>query len=346
MVDARSRAVLYLMRTRPWDVLLAVFTATDVLQHFFWPDEHAPVEGDEWAPLRTVYRQIDSFLDDATKLIDENTTILVVSDHGFGPAHPARQCLNQLFEQLGLLSYHESRKRPRGLWLRNLLSYGRQLAPYQIQMRLARALPRLHGRALHESRYSRIDWSQTVAYAGRYGSKIRVNLEGREAEGVVSAEEYDSTRESVRDILLNLTNPATGRRVVQAVHCSEDVYQGPYAAKAADLLVEWQDEAVGDALCYSVDGEPIIVRTPEDSSARRVTGGHGPKGIVIGWGPGIRRGETVEGARTYDIAPTILYLENQPIPSDMDGDVLTGIFTDEQLERQPVRYSEPAEAAV
>jgi hypothetical protein len=112
------------------------------------------------------------------------------------------------------------------------------------------------------------------------------------------------------------------------------------------LLVEWQDEAVGDALCYSVDGEPIIVRAAEDSSARRVIGGHGQEGIMIGWGPGIRRGETVEGARTYDIAPTILYLEDQPIPSDMDGDVLTGIFTDEQLERQPVRYSEPAEAGV
>jgi predicted AlkP superfamily phosphohydrolase/phosphomutase len=331
MVQARCDAIRYLMRTRPWDVLIAVFTVTDILQHFFWPKEGAPVEGDDWAPLRTIFQQIDAFLGDAERLIDENTTVLVVSDHGFGPARLARYCLNQLFVHLGLLSYRQGDRRPRSWLLKNLLGYGRRLVPQRIQGTLARALPRLHSRALRASDFAGVDWSHTVAYAGQHGGRVHINLAGREVEGVVAPGEYEPLREQIQDILLSLTDPATGHRVVRGVIRREDVYQGPLTDQAPDLLVEWETESVGDALCYSVGPEPIVVRLPEDSPARRAVGSHAPEGIFIARGPQIRRGATLEGACLYDIAPTILYLQGQPIPRDMDGDVLTGILTDERL---------------
>ena len=275
MVDARSRVILHLMKTRPWDVLLAVFTVTDVLQHFFWPSEDSPVENDDWIPLRSIYQRIDTFLGDALALIDENTTVLVVSDHGFRPAHFGQECLNQLFAQLDLLHYRQGERPLKSRFLRNLLLYGRQVIPYWLQDPLARAFPRLHGRALHESEFSGIDWSHTQVFARRYGSRVYINLEEREVEGIVPAGEYDPLRQRVQDILSNLTDPATGRRVVRAVHRREDLYHGPYVDQAADLLIEWDSDVLRDSLCYRAAGTSITVQAPKEAGrGRRVTGLH------------------------------------------------------------------------
>lgn len=343
MVDARSRTILHLMKTRPWDVLMAGFVATDRVQHFFWPDEQASVGSTEWTPIRSIYQKIDSFLSDALALIDENTTVLVVSDHGSGPLHFARSALNPLFAQLGLLHYRQGGGWLQSRLLKYLLLYGRQFIPYRLQDPLVRVFPRLHHRALHESVFSGIDWSRTQVFAEQYGGTVRVNLQERQPEGTVSPEDYHPLRERVRDILLNLTDPATGVPVVRAVHRREDIYHGPYLEQAADLLIEWNDEVLRDALCYRAEGEPIIIQAPERiGSAKRLTGGHRSQGIFIAYGPHINRGATVANASIYDIAPTILYLQDHPIPGDMDGKVLTDIFTEDQLRHYPVQQGEPS----
>lgn len=347
MVSARSRTILHLMRTRPWDVLLAVFHVTDILQHFFWPDEDGAVENDDWTPMRRIYQQIDSFLSDALALTDENTTVLLVSDHGFGRAHLGRRCLNQLLAQLGLLRYRQGGRRLKSQLLKDSLLFGRKLIPYWLQDPLARAFPRLHGRALHESEFSGIDWSHTQAFTRLYGGRVYINLEGREAEGIVPIEEYGILHERIRGILLNLTDPATGSHVVRAVYRREDVYHGPYVEQAADLLIEWDDSVLRDSLCYRVAGKSITVQSPgRRGRAKWVSGLHRPQGIFIAYGPHIKQRATVANACLYDIAPTILYLQGHPIPQDMDGKVLTDIFVEKQLRRHPVQYSEPSKVGV
>jgi hypothetical protein len=47
-------------------------------------------------------------------------------------------------------------------------------------------------------------------------------------------------------------------------------------------------------------------------------------------------------ARVYDIAPTVLYLQNHLIPEDTDGRVLSDIFVQEHVQRNPVRLGTPA----
>ncbi|UCC63890.1 MAG: alkaline phosphatase family protein [Anaerolineae bacterium] len=322
---------------------MAVFVATDRVQHHFWPHEGISAEHPDWTPIRSLYQQIDSFLSDALELVDENTTVLVVSDHGFGPAYFAKRALNALFAQLGLLRYRQGRGRLQGRLLKTLLRHGRRIIPFQLQDLLVRALPRLHIRAVSEDMYSGIEWSQTQVFAPPHGGQVFVNLQGREPEGTVSPEDYHAVCERVREILLNLTDPTTGRRLVRAVHWREDIYHGPYVEQAADLLIEWEDELVGDSLCYRVDGEPVIVQTPKGSGpGERWTGGHRPQGIFIAHGPHIKRGAAVANASIYDVAPTILHLQGHPIPGDMDGKVLTDIFTEEQLRQHPVQQGEPA----
>lgn len=347
MIDARSRTILYLMRTRPWDVLMAVFVATDRMQHYFWPSPHTRVEDPEWAPMRSIYRQIDSFFGKALELIDERTTVLVISDHGFGPTRYAMQSLNQLFAQLGLLRYRQGEGRLKSSLLKYLLLTGRKIIPLSLQAPLARTFPRLHFRAVIEHMLSGVEWAHTKVVASPDGQMVFINLKGREPEGIVPPEEYDPLREQVRDVLLRLTDPASGRCVIQAVHRREEIYHGPYLGQAPDLVIDWDYESVGDSLYYPDERGPIIVRLPKRGGyGEGWTGMHRPEGIFIAYGPHIKQGATVANATIHDITPTILYLQGHPIPRDMDGRVLTDIFTEEQLRRHPVRQGEPASVGV
>lgn len=326
---------------------MAVFTATDRMQHYFWPDQNASVEDRTWAPLCNLYQQLDSFLTNALTRIDANTTVLVISDHGFGPSRPAINCLNPLFAHLGLLRYSQKGNRLKSSLLQNLLLYGRKCIPFSLQDSIARALPRLHLRAVNERVFAGIEWSDTQVFARPNDGRVFINLQEREREGIVSPKDYHPLCERVRDILLHLTDPITGHRVIRAVHRREDLYHGPFIEKAADLMIEWDYEVVQDTLCYQAEGNSVIIQSPQRNPSRKQwTGIHHSEGIFIASGPHLKQGVTLVNATLYDIAPTILYLQGQPIYRDMDGRVLTEIFTEEHLYHSPVHYQEPADAVV
>ena len=341
MIDARIRTILYLMKTQPWDVLMAVFIAPDRMQHYFWPSRQVSFEDAAWEPIRKIYQKIDSFLHDVLAFIDDHTTVLLVSDHGFGPALRGHFFLNWLFAQLGLLSYSKSASQLKGKILKKLLLYGRQIIPHRLQNPLARAFPNLHGHALSETVFSGIDWSQTHVFAAFHGGSVTINLEGRQPEGIVPPKEYPSLRERIREILLNLTDEKTGRPIILGVHRREELYHGPWADKSGDLIIQWDYDALGDSLCYRFGERPIIIRP---SKKNRVSldwkGFHRPMGIFIAYGPHIKPGTRGE-ISIYDIAPTILHLQEHPVFQDMDGKVLIDIFKDEYVSHHPVRQIEP-----
>ena len=156
-------------------------------------------------------------------------------------------------------------------------------------------------------------------------------------------QDYERLREEVREILSSLTDPITGHRLVRGVYRREDLYHGPYADHAADLLIEWEETALGNGLGYHANGQPIVVEPPPLSGGAGLGwySIHCSEGILIAYGPSIKQGATVSNATQYDIAPTILYLQGQPIPNDMDGKVLTDIFTGEHLSVHSVQFGVP-----
>ena len=348
MVDARAQTILHLMETQSWDVLMAVFIVTDRMQHFYWPDEDASLDGVDWSPIRSIYQQIDTFLSDALKLLDEDTTVLIVSDHGFGPSYPVTSSLNNLFEKLGLVHYRKDGGSLKGWLLKNLLAYGRKLIPASFQPIVAQYFPKLHVRALSETVFAGIDWSSTRVFVHPYGGQVFINLKGRNPEGIVPAQEYGALRDSVRDILLSLTDADTGKPLIRAVHRREDLYHGPYADKAADLHIQWDYDALGRSLHYPIEEKPLVIIQQDDSGGRlkKWKGTHRSEGIFIAHGPHVKPGATIANARIYDIAPTVLHNQRQAVPNDLDGHVLTDIFTDEYLQSNPVTYTVPGDDVV
>jgi hypothetical protein len=49
----------------------------------------------------------------------------------------------------------------------------------------------------------------------------------------------------------------------------------------------------------------------------------------------------LSGLKIEDVAPTVLYLMGLPIPSDMDGRMLTEIVAPACLEHRPIKKGEP-----
>ena len=53
---------------------------------------------------------------------------------------------------------------------------------------------------------------------------------------------------------------------------------------------------------------------------------HGPDGVLLLYGPGIRRGHRLESSHVFDVFPTVLALLGLPVPEDAEGRVLEGAF--------------------
>ena len=54
---------------------------------------------------------------------------------------------------------------------------------------------------------------------------------------------------------------------------------------------------------------------------------HGPDGVLLLHGPGIRRGHRLEGSDVLDVFPTVVALLGLPLPADGEGRVLDGAFS-------------------
>jgi predicted AlkP superfamily phosphohydrolase/phosphomutase len=266
MVDSRCRGTLCLMKVYPWNVMMAVFVALDRVQHYFWPSRDLPFEDPAWEPIRHFYQKLDSFLSEILALMGNDTTLMVVSDHGFGPEAPAKFGLNRLLAQLGLLRFRQSTSSLKSTLLKHLLLYGRQVIPFRLQYPLAQAFPRLHRHATSETIFPDVDWSQTQAFAAFHVGYVTINLKGRQPEGTVSPENYHSLRERIRKILLALTDEKTGDPVILSVYRREELYRGPYLDRAGDLIILWNHEVLNDSLYYRSGDRSIAVPVLKNSS--------------------------------------------------------------------------------
>jgi predicted AlkP superfamily phosphohydrolase/phosphomutase len=94
ITNRRVDLILKLMQEERWDLFFAVFTITDRVQHYFW--KHMDAKHPNWEPgesqqyrnaILNAYQRMDSILGQIQAGLDDRTTLLVLSDHGFGPIY-------------------------------------------------------------------------------------------------------------------------------------------------------------------------------------------------------------------------------------------------------------------
>ena len=136
-------------------------------------------------------------------------------------------------------------------------------------------------------------------------------------------------------------NPLTGQRMVKHVHRREELYAGPHVDQAPDLMIEWELDNGYSYLFRPSTGTRKASVSPLDGQERkRVKSGIiGMKEFSWRAAPSSQpRWKSRRHASSIS-APTILYLLGVPIPSNLDGEVLTQIFADAYLATHPIHYA-------
>lgn len=283
------------------DLLFVVFMAADRIHHAGWPDWE---ERGADSHVAQVYRILDEAVG---MLAEEAKDVMLVSDHGAGPLRGVVS-LNGWLAQSGYLAY-----RP---------------GPGRLTRRVRRAARKL-GRADPPV----IDWKRTRAFAyGMFGNVV-LNVRGREAFGIVEPEEYEPLRDEIAGKALELQDE-NGNRIFSAAHRREDLCDGPQLACIPDLILEFDE--------YAWLGTGNLERKAEGfwdtySMGLGARGGwlgtHRREGVFAFAGPSASGGTTVS-AELVDIAPTILYLLGEPVPTALEGRVLEEAIASDVLERR------------
>ena len=324
----------------PWDLFIFCLFVTDLAEHLCLGTEEqgSPAQsgrareqgsgGDVGALLR-IYQVADKWLGGVLDNLPEGCNLIVVSDHGQAPARWMLD-LNSWLKEQGFLLTKQGRRR----WLGRRDIYGlisrwglfplyKRLTAYETLSRVDVALKK---RIPWERRLLEVtDWPRTQAYSISNGG-IFVNRRGREPQGCVAEEEYDLLREKLIAALRTMPDPETGKPVIRRSFRREEVYQGEFLEKMPDVIVDWEE---GYSNLVSEGIPRCEVFTPP---AHRFHGGvHTRDGILIGWGPDIATGKDIGRARIVSVAPTLLYLLGLPVPTGLDGEVLTGLLRPESL---------------
>ena len=340
MSKMRTWACASLMQDEYWDFFMVVFTSTDRVLHFFWDDLETILEqgalknGEIQQHLQQYFRELDEGIGQLVDLAGPSATVLVVSDHGFGPAPTRRFYVNVWLEHLGLLQKRKSQgvfdlEHWRVVIGRNesLKKLLRRLLPQSVQDKSKEVAVSTCGEI--------IDWSETRAYFVPiyfHVCGVEINLAGARREGIVApGKEYESLRTQIINEAQQLEDPVCGKPIVDKAFRREELYRGSYVDEFPDvILILDPDYIAGGSLAGSSLVEHHVPMRP---------GEHRQDGIFIASGEQIfAQGEQVN-LNLLDIPPTILYAMGLPVSSSFDGRVLKEIFDPVHLSANPVKTS-------
>lgn len=345
----RAQTTHYLLEEKPWDFFMVYFAGTDRIQHELWHimDRNHPMHDSHEAKryreaTLDFYRQIDAEVERLVKSVDETTTVIMMSDHGFGPIHKFVNINAWLLRRGFLKLKRDPISRLKYIFFRSGLT---PALGYRIAMRLGFARLRLSQGVSKRFTILRlldrlflslanVDWERTRAYSqGNYG-QLYVNLRGREPHGIVEpGADYERVREELIEGLHRLKDPESSEKVVAQLFRREDLYSGPHLERAPDVcfLLREGYKALG-TLDFS--SHRVIERVFGNSGDHRMTG------FIAMRGPAVKNKAKLSDAKIIDVTPTILYLMGIPIPEDMDGRVLVEALKDEYVMANEIRYTE------
>jgi predicted AlkP superfamily phosphohydrolase/phosphomutase len=229
MTDKRFALADHFLSTKPWELFAMVEMGTDRIHHGFWKDmdaahrKHVPGGAYEQAIL-DYHVHVDGLLANLLRHADDETAVLVVSDHGAKRMDGGIR-INEWLRQQGLL---ELQREPEGR---------------------------------SSTRDCGIDWSRTKVWAeGGYYSRVFLNVEGREPEGTIPAADYERFRDELIERISAIPDDQ-GRPIPTRVFRPEDVYP-EIKGVAPDLIVHFGDlywRAVGtvggDEGIYTFDND-------------------------------------------------------------------------------------------
>ncbi len=333
------------------DLLMLYVLSTDGYQHLHWAAIEPEEFGKEWAiteeqvreggeRLRRLWSQVDRRVGDLVAAAGENTSVIIISDHGFKPRSKMMAFLrpNDLLEAMGHLTWAEGEP--------GVVDFSR----------------------------TRVFSGQPDTYASVIGFSI--NLSGRQPEGTVPRDSQLAVARQVAKELSELKVEETGDPLFLRVDLvpkgdgttAQDKSFDIFAEQAAAMRTNGPGRTVLIAgKQYQLDD---FLTVKQNNS-----GNHAPRGIFIGVGPAFRRANVLplladspytdvltyvtgyigrlEGLyrtlrilgvldpyTSIDITPTVLYMLGLPYSTEMEGVLMERVLAPELLRSRDVTLIE------
>lgn len=203
----------YLIKNKEWDFFFGTIKSSDRMNHSFW--KYCDKLHREYEPLsefkdtlKEYYKFLDKELGEIIEILDENTIIIVVSDHGITRMHTRINLSDWLIREGYLVLKEEVNN------------------PTRLEM-------------------DKIDWEKTKVFAfGAYDGEIYINLKGREANGIVDEKEYEILMKELESKLKDIKGDH-GEILKTKVFKKKDYFQGEYKNLAPDMIVYFDDLKYG-----------------------------------------------------------------------------------------------------
>ena len=346
MLEQRTDMVLELARQQELDALVLVLGEIDRSQHDFWQyrDPRFPQYGCQRAQkfgdaIDRHYEVSDTQVGRLLELADDDTFILIMSDHGGGP-HPTRDVYpNAWLREMGFLVQKREQPSPVSRLIRRSIDAVRRVLPFEERLRRLLPASLVHRARGYHMDLDMVDWPRTRAYhfpMYHPAAGVEINVRGRQPQGAVQpGAEFERVRNDVICALRAARDPETDEPVATEIFRREEIYSGPFLEIAPDIVY------ITGPRHYAEKGLPEIWAQPAPlAQMREYFGVHTMDGIFIAAGPGVRSSAELTGGTIADIAPTVLYALGQTVPQHMDGQVLTDIFEPAHLAAHPRRYAE------
>lgn len=292
------------------DLAWITLSAAHLGGHAFWNGSSLEPYGLESAQrallegaLEQIYREVDRVAGELIALLPDGSDVIVASPVGMD-VNSSRT--DMLAEMLGAVLSGAAIEAPApakdSIWVL------RDRVPNSWRRRVAAAMPdRLALELTARLELRGHDWSRTEAFShpGDNQGYVRLNLSGRERDGIVEPHEADALLDRISEGLRSF-ELASGAPAIESVVRTADAYRGRHLDRLPDLVVEWSPES-------SVGPETVVserfgtVRRPGAGSGR--SGNHTPDGAWAILDPNSASPRALaRAARIEDVAVTVLSL--------------------------------------
>jgi predicted AlkP superfamily phosphohydrolase/phosphomutase len=333
LIEGRARAAEELLTTRDWSLAVIQVQKTDAVFHQFHDQDI----------FRQVYVAADNVIGTVLDAVDGRPNVILCSDHGMGPVQGYSVHINELLREGGFVVPTDENTAPvlpdikpmlvgdganrteEAVWTERVISQLVNLfrrvgvTPSDVYAAASRLgiestlMDRLPA-GVHRGAVRGVDWEASTAYC-RIGSElgVRINLKGREPNGIVDPGQYKETQTKLIRHLSAAKTP-DGEPVFEFVKPREDVYDGPYTEEACDVL--FMPAEMNHLISTSLVGRKFVSVD---------TFNHKSDGVFVAAGPAFN--SAPESLALPDVAPIVMATLNREIPQRMTGRVPEGLLS-------------------
>lgn len=266
--------------------------------------------------IRDVYQAIDREMGLLLKQLPDESNCFIISLFGMKDLYPTTGLIEAFCRQLGYqVPSHGGQNRPSAFtWLR------RAIRP-EVRARMSQWLPPRVQTRLEADRFrTETNWAQTRAFSvpALNASFVRVNLRGREPQGIVEpGPEYESLLNQIEADLKQLVDVRSGTPAVERVIRTTEAFRcGPHSV-LPDLSVEWKSTPYFMDRVQHPKAELVQVRPHYNRSSY-----HTFSGFVAAAGPSIKAGRDLGEVSPLDFAPVFQSLMGNPLPQNLTNRIL------------------------